>query len=394
MTGAYRETASILADLVAFDTTSHRSNLELVGFVEDYLVSLGARCHRFLSADRHKANLVATLGPSDSPGVMLAGHSDVVPAPASDWTNDPFTLTARGDRYYGRGSADMKGFIAAVLAWSARIDVSALLVPVHIALTYDEEVGCLSAPLLVEQMIAAGLRPGLCIVGEPTGMQVAVGHKGARAYRAHFTGTGGHSSLAPLAVNAVEDAAELVVRLTALGRTFASEGPFKSGFDIPHTTVHTGVIRGGTQVNIVPTRCDVDFEFRPIPGVDAEAIEGHIRHWLERDLAGQTRRETGAYDAELTRSYAYPGLDTDARIPAVAAVSALARCAEPIHIPFGTEAGCYSQGLRVPAVVCGPGHISDAHRSDEHVTAEQLILCGAFLDRLYVSLCQGSLPGV
>lgn len=387
MTDPSGYTVSILAKLVAFDTTSHRSNLELIGFAQDHLEHLGARCHRFPSVDGRKANLLATLGPSGSPGIMLAGHSDVVPADPSDWASDPFTLTERDGRYYGRGSADMKGFIAAVLAWAARIVSAELPVPVHIALTYDEEVGCLSAPLLVEQIKAAGLRFSLCIVGEPTGMKIAVGHKGARAYRAHFTGTGGHSSLAPLAVNAVEDAAELVVRLTGLGRTFAAEGPFEDGFEIQHTTVHTGVIKGGTQVNIVPTHCDVDFEFRPIPGADADAIEGQVRHWVEGDIAGQTRRQTTGCGVELSCSYAYPALNTDAAIPAVAMVCALAHCAEPTRIPFGTEAGCYSQGLRVPAVVCGPGHISDAHKPDEFVTAQQLALCDAFLDQLYEALC-------
>lgn len=391
MKGAESQTVAILRELVAFDTTSHRSNLELIEFARSRLEASGARCLRFPSDDRRKANLFATIGPADRGGLMLSGHSDVVPADPADWQSDPFTVAWRDGRFYGRGTADMKGFIAAVLAAAPGFADADLPVPVHIALTYDEEVGCLGAPALIRAVRKHAIQPRFCVVGEPTGMRVAIGHKGARAYHAHFRGKAGHSSLAPFAVNAVEHAAALVDRLTRLGRRLAAEGPFDEGYDVPYTTVHTGVFHGGTQVNIVPARCDVDFEFRPLPEADADAIEADIRGWVEDEIAPSMGRDHKECGVSLERRYGYPGLDMDSADPMVDAFRALVQPSPAIRIAFGTEAGWFKNELAVPAIVCGPGHIGDAHRPDEFVSADQLELCDRFLAGIRDELKAGRL---
>lgn len=376
------DTVSLLERLVAFDTTSRNSNLELVEFARAHLEALGASCMVAPSPDGRKANLLATFGPPEHPGVLLSGHTDVVPVDGQDWHTDPFMLTQVEDRFHGRGTCDMKGFIAAVLAASPAFARAQLTAPIHIALTYDEEVGCLGVPVLIEAMRQMPALPALAIVGEPTSMQVAIGHKGARAFSAMFRGREAHSSLAPLSVNAVEYAAELVHRLTALGRRFAAEGPFDHDYDVAYTTVHTGVIRGGTQVNIVPSRCDVQFEYRPLPAGDEETPEQLVRNWIERDIAPAMRSVDDGCGVELERRYAYPGLATsrDAEVTRIA--RELSGSGEPVKIAFGTEAGCYHADLGIASVVCGPGSIRQAHQRDEYVGAAQLALCDRFMRRL------------
>ena len=386
-----QQTMAILERLVSFDTTSHRSNLDLITYVREYLDEHGVTSHLFPSKDGRKANLFATLGPAGRRGIMLSGHSDVVPAEPARWSSDPFKVDHRDGRCYGRGTADMKGFIAATLAAVPHLAAAKLDVPVHIALTYDEEIGCLGAPHLIEGMKSLEVQPRLCIVGEPTGMQVAVGHKGARAYHVVFKGKSGHSSRAPLMVNAVEHAAELVVRLTGLAREFETRGPFNADYDIPHTSVHTGVFNGGTQVNIVPAQSDVEFEFRPLPEADADGIEGRIRHWIDDEIGSSMQNRFAECGATLTRRYGYPGLDTNPQDPIVQAINAMTGSTRPIWIAFGTEAGLFHTELGMTTVVCGPGYISDAHQPDEFVSEEQLKLCEVFLDKLCASLANDDL---
>lgn len=382
------DTVELLRTLVAFDTTSRNSNLELIDFVRARLEAAGAGCRLVASPDRSKANLYATVGPEGIGGVMLSGHSDVVPVDGQQWSSDPFVLSAREGRLHGRGSCDMKGFIACVLAAVPAFATAPLRQPLHIAISYDEEVGCLGVPGLIEAIRALPVQPRLCIVGEPTSMEVAIGHKGCRAYRARFTGRAAHSSLAPGSVNAVEYAAEFITRLTALGRRYAAQGPFDPAYDVPHTTVHTGVIRGGTQVNIVPERCDVEFEFRNLPRDDPDAIEAGIAGWLGGDLDEEMRRRDPACGAQLERRYAYPGLDMAPDAALVTLVKALTGNAGHGAIAFGTEAGSFRQGLGIPAVVCGPGSIRQAHQPDEFVSLEQLARCERFLEALRGHMCR------
>lgn len=383
------DTLGLLGRLVAFDTTSRNSNLEFIEFAREILVSCGAACTTVPSPDGRKANLLATIGPAERGGVLLSGHSDVVPVDGQAWRSDPFVVNERDGRYYGRGTCDMKGFLAVVLAAAPVFAAAKLNAPLHIALTYDEEVGCLGVPVLIEAMRAMPALPCLCIVGEPTQMRVAIGHKGARAYRASFRGREAHSSLAPLSVNAVEHAADLVTRLTALGREFAANGAFDPGYDVTHTTVHTGVIRGGTQVNIVPAECEVEFEYRPLPGQDGDAPESLIRSWLEQEIEPAMRAVDGSCGVELERRYAYPGLATAADAAVTLLARELSDSGEPIKIAFGTEAGSYQAALGIPSVVCGPGSIRQAHQPDEFVSAAQLAACERFMGRLLEKLSAG-----
>jgi acetylornithine deacetylase len=381
-----RRVLELLERLVAFDTTSRNSNLELIEFTAGLLTACGASCATVFSPDGRKANLLATIGPDDRGGVLLSGHSDVVPVDGQHWRTDPFVLTEHGERFYGRGSCDMKGFLAVVLAAAPDFARARLARPLQIAVTYDEEVGCLGVPVLIDAMREMPVLPRLCIVGEPTRMRVAVGHKGARAYHARFRGRESHSSLAPLSVNAVEHAADLVTRLTALGRRFASDGPRDDDYEVGHTTVHTGVIRGGTQVNIVPADCEVEFEYRPLPEQDGDAPETLIRGWVEEEITPAMRAVNPECGVELARRYAYPGLATDPQAEVARLAGELAMSGEPIKIAFGTEAGCYQAGLGIPSVVCGPGSIRQAHQPDEYVEAAQLAACERFMGRLLEKL--------
>lgn len=376
------ETIDLLRRLVAFDTTSRNSNLALIDFARELLESNGAYCLTVPSPDRRKANLYATIGPLDRGGVLLSGHSDVVPVDGQDWRTDPFELVESEGRYYGRGACDMKGFLAVVLAAVPELAAAELAEPLHIAITYDEEVGCQGVPVLIEAMQTMPHRPRFCIVGEPTEMHVAIGHKGSRSFQACFHGRGGHSSLAPLSVNAVEHAAELVTRLSALGRRYADEGPFDPDFDVAHTTVHTGVIRGGTQVNIVPALCELDFEYRALPQHDDEAPESLIRSWLQEEIVPAMRQLDERCGVDLVRRSAYPGLATDREADITQLARELSPSGEPIKVAFGTEAGSYQKALGIPSVVCGPGSIRQAHQPNEYIAASQLRRAEEFMVRL------------
>lgn len=373
---------ALLEQLVAFDTTSRNPNIDLIEFARGVLEPCGATCMTVPSPDGRKANLFATIGPPDRGGILLSGHSDVVPVDGQDWHSDPFELVELDGRLYGRGACDMKGFLAVVLAAAPAFAAAGLEKPLHIAITYDEEIGCLGVPVLIESMRGMAMTPELCIVGEPTGMHVAIGHKGARAYKARFRGRASHSSLAPLNVNAVENAAELVTRLTALGRRFQLEGPFDYDYDVAHATVHTGVMHGGTQVNIVPAHCDVEFEYRPLPEQDGDLPESLIRDWLNDEIGPAMSSVDDRCGVQLERTYAYPGLATPRDAAVTRLAQELAGPGDLIKIAFGTEAGCYSEALGLPSVVCGPGSIRQAHQPDEYVELSQLAACECFIHRL------------
>jgi acetylornithine deacetylase len=380
------DSTAMLAKLVAFDTTSRNSNLELMDFVRGHLAAHGIASELVPDETGRKANLFATIGPADRPGLILSGHTDVVPVDGQDWSTDPFTLTRKDGLLHGRGTCDMKGFVAVILALVPEIAALPLAAPVHLALSYDEEVGCIGVRRLIATLGARQATPFACVVGEPTEMKVVRAHKGKISLRAKVRGHECHSSLAPRGVNAIEYAAALIVKLNQIGARIAAEGPFDAEFDIPYTTVHTGVIGGGTALNIVPRDCWFDFEFRHLPAHDPHALLGELKHYAETELVPRMQaveRSTGIAWQDLS---SFPGLATDEQAPVIAlAKSASGRNASS-KVAFGTEAGLFS-AAGIPTVVCGPGSIDQAHKPNEFVAAEQIAQCERFVRRMIESAC-------
>ncbi len=377
----------MIRKLVGFDTTSRESNLALIGFVRDTLAGLGAESRLVHDESGRKANLYATLGPPGKPGIMLSGHTDVVPVDGQDWASDPFDLVEKDGRLYGRGAADMKSFIAVALALAPEFARRGLETPIHFALSYDEEVGCIGVRRLIDALNEMPVRPAMCIVGEPTEMKVVVAHKGKKSVRVAVRGLECHSSLAPAGVNAVQYAAELIAFITGLARRCAEEGPFDGEFDVPHTTLHVGTIEGGTALNIVPKDCRFEFEIRHLPDDDPEALFGEIRRHAEETLEPRMHavsRECGFAWREMS---AFPGLDTRAEAPVVNFAKGLAERNDHGKVAFGAEAGLISRRADIPTVICGPGSVAQAHKPNEFVTLEQIARCEAFMRRLMDRVC-------
>lgn len=378
-------TVELLERLVGFDTQSGRSNLELVAFVEDYLAGHGVAARRVLDDTGQKANLYAVIGPEDRPGLVLSGHTDVVPVAGQAWSSDPFTATRRGGRIYGRGTADMKGFVAAMLALVPDLRAMRLEKPVILALSYDEEVGCKGVPRLIEAILAALPAPSACLVGEPTLMRLVDGHKGKAGMRCTVTGREGHSALPKVGANAVIAAARLIERIARMGEAFEREGPFAEGFDPPHHTAGVGRIEGGSQLNIIPNRCSFEFEFRTLPGEDpmrfVRAVEAHT----EREVLPCLRATAPEASIAFEEILAYPGLAPEPGSSFAQLLRSLTGTNGPLRVAFGTEAGCFA-ARGIPSLVCGPGDIAVAHKPDEHIEVVQLNQCDAFLRRLVAAV--------
>lgn len=375
------DSIQILEKLIAFPTVSRVSNLDLIGYVTELLGTQGIACQIIRSADGHKANLFATVGPADAPGVMLSGHTDVVPIDGQDWTLPPFEMTARDGKLYGRGAADMKGFVACALAACLKAAKMSLKTPLHLALSYDEEVGCIGVHSLIDMLQAAPHRPLLCIVGEPTNMQVATGHKGKLAARALCRGREGHSALAPLALNAIHLGCDFVSALRREQDRLARDGARDGDYDIPYTTVHVGKMNAGVALNIVPNLCQLDFEIRNVAADNAADILEGLRAEAQRiTAAASTIAPEAAIDIDITNTY--PGLDTPANSQAVAFVKSLTGANDTIKVAFGTEGGLFSRDLGTPTIVCGPGSMAQGHRPDEFVSVEQMRRCDDMLDNL------------
>lgn len=371
----------LLADLIAFDTTSNRSNLPLIEFIESYLASYGVTSRRIVDETGEKANLYATIGPEDRPGVMLSGHTDTVPVTGQAWSVDPYKLTADGERLYGRGTADMKGFLAAVLAAVPAMVKADLAAPFHLAFSHDEEVGCLGVRSLLADLAQQPIRPAACLVGEPTSMRLATAHKGKIAVRLHLRGKACHSGMAPEGVNAIHAAARLVNWVENKATEKATEGPFDDRFAITHTTLQVGVIGGGTALNIVPQDCHLDLEIRNVPADDPETLLDELMSYaasLEAKMR-EIHPETGI---RLERLSDYPGLSMDDDDSLVNFILTLLDDRTLERIGYGTEAGLFQLELGIPTLVCGPGDMAQGHQPDEFVTREQLALCEAFLSRL------------
>ena len=371
----------MIRKLVSFDTTSRNSNLEIIQFIRDYLASHGVESRLVHDEAGKKANLYATLGPQDKPGIALSGHTDVVPIDGQEWSSDPWKVVERDGKLYGRGTCDMKSFVAIALAMVPDFLAQPLATPIHLLFSYDEEVGCVGVRHLIEQLKQLPVRPASVIVGEPTDMKVIVAHKGKKSVRCRVRGFECHSSLAPRGVNSIEYAAELIAYLNRMGRRLAAEGPFDPSYDVAHSTVHTGVIQGGTALNIVPKDCHFDFEFRYLTGVDPEALFAELKRFAETQLIPAMRKvapDTGISWEDLS---SFPGLDMPEEADLVVLAKSLAGANAVQKVAFGTEAGLFQQA-GMPTIICGPGSIDQAHKPNEFVSLEQVALCEAFLGRL------------
>jgi acetylornithine deacetylase len=375
-------TRELLKRLVAFDTTSRRSNLRLVEAVEDWLERHGVASRRVYDATGTKANLFATIGPDRPDGVILSGHVDTVPVDDQDWSDDPFQLRERDGRLIGRGTTDMKGFDAVALAKVPAMVKADLQRPIHLALSYDEEVGCLGVRTLLERLQREGFAAAGCVVGEPTGMAVVLGHKGKHSFEVEVRGAECHSAMAPMGVNAVEYAARLITRISDAGRRLAAEGPFDAAYTVPHTTAHVGTCKGGTALNIVPDGCRFVFEFRHLTSQPAEPLIAELEAFARDELEPAMRAVSPDAGIRFTRTSRVTGFDIAADHPFVRTVAGLAGGGVAGKVAFGTEAGLFTEWLGVPTVVCGPGDIAQAHKPDEFVAAEQLAACERFVDRL------------
>jgi acetylornithine deacetylase len=378
-------TLEIVETLIGFDTVSRNSNLGLIEWVRDHLKKLGVSSRLSYDAARAKANLLATLGDGAEGGLVLSGHTDVVPVDGQPWDTDPFKAVRRDGRIYGRGSADMKSFIACTLAAVPALLAAPLRRPVHLAYTYDEEVGCLGAPVLIRDLQAAGLRPAGCIVGEPTGMRVMVGHKGMRVYRCRVHGLEAHSSLAPTGVNAIEHAARLIARLREIALELRTSGPRDESFSVPFVTMSTGTIRGGTATNIVPRECEFQFDLRYLPGTDPDAVVALVRRGAE-DVLADMRLTAPDADIALELAEEAPDLNTAPDHPVTQLGARLSGGGAPGRVPFATDGGHFHRA-GVPTIVIGPGSIDQAHKPNEFIALEQIAQCERFLERLKEELC-------
>jgi acetylornithine deacetylase len=375
------DAVAILERLVAFDTVSAKSNLALIEWVADYLDGYGIDSDLIRSADGSKANLFATIGARDKGGVILSGHTDVVPVEGQAWDSDPFRLSLRGDRLYGRGTADMKGFIALALALVPKALAAPLAVPLHLALSHDEEIGCLGAPALIRALPEGAARPRLAIIGEPSEMRVANAHKGIQFLRTHVAGREAHSSAPDHGVNAISAAAEIIAEIGRIAAQCRTAAALDGRFDPPYTTFNIGRIEGGTAVNIIARDCVFEWEFRALPGDDDAALRRRVDDFVERDLLPRLR--AAHPEAAITTEIAamVPPLFPDPASSAEALARELTRANETTTIAFATEAGLF-QRAGIPAVICGPGSIAVAHQPNEYISHAQLAAGGEFLDRL------------
>ena len=376
----------MLRKLVAFPTVSRDSNLELIHFARDHLKALDAELRLTYDDERRKANLFATLGPAGKPGIVLSGHTDVVPVDGQAWDTDPFDVMEKDGKLYGRGTSDMKSFIAVALTLAPEFARRGLKTPLHFALSYDEEVGCIGIARLISDLAHAGIKPKSCIVGEPTLMQPVIAHKGKHGYRCTVRGYACHSAYAPQGVNAVEAAAEAVAYLKSMARRHRDHGPYDRGFDVAHTTIHTGVIHGGTALNIVPHECVFDFEFRHLPGDDPDALLAEFKDHVATRIEAEMRAVHRDASFTLTPLSRLPVLDNSAEAEVVGLAQELSGNSEIGKVSFGTE-GSQFQRAGIPTVICGPGSIEQAHKPNEFVAIDQVLKCEQFMRRLMDRMC-------
>ena len=382
-------TAQLLKKLVSFDTISSNSNIELIDFVEDYLTGHGVGSVRIDYEAGRKLNLFATIGPDVAGGIVLSGHTDVVPVEGQNWTHDPFDMIERDGALYGRGTCDMKGFIAVVLALVPQLVAARLKTPVHMAWSCDEEVGCNGVRPMIAHVVENLPRPKAVIVGEPTSMQVVNSHKGGDAYHTHVRGLEGHSSNMHLGVSAIMAAGEVICEIGRMGEDMRRDGDPSGRFSPPCSTTQVGMVEGGTAGNIIAKDCHLTWETRLLPGVDVKGPLKRIQAFgktLEQDMH-KVSRETGI---ETRCVSSVPGLLPEPEAAAETLALNFARANGTGAVSYGTEAGLFQQA-GFPAVICGPGSIEQAHKPDEFVTIAQLDECEAFMQRL-LQHCQTTAP--
>jgi acetylornithine deacetylase len=375
---------AMIERLIGFKTVSRDSNLGLIEWVRDYLQGLGASTRLTYDAARNKANLFATLGDSNRPGLILSGHTDVVPVDGQNWDTDPFVATERDGKLYARGSADMKGFIGIILTQApkflAALNQNRLDAPLHYALSYDEEVGCLGVRGLIRDLEENGIRPAGCVVGEPTSMQPIIAHKGTHRFRCAVHGREAHSSYVTHGVNAIEYAARLVVFIREIAERLARLERRDYGFTVPYTTLSTGLIQGGIAANVVPKDCVFQFDMRTLPNASPDALFQEIRTYAQT-LAAEMRAIDANSGIDLQWTSQTVGLAAEETDAIVQWALRLSNHTTVGKVSYGTEAGLF-QKMGVPTVICGPGDIAEAHRPNEFVSLDQLAQCERFMDRI------------
>jgi acetylornithine deacetylase len=377
----------LLADLVAFETVSDRTNLPLIAYIENYLASFGITGQRIVDDSGQKASLWVTIGPADRPGIVLSGHTDVVPVAGQNWSSNPFQMIEREGRLYGRGTTDMKGFVAVCLAMVPEMHRARLAMPIHLSISYDEEIGCVGVRPLLRELSRASVKPLGCFVGEPTQMQVTIGHKGKHGVRATFRGQACHSSIAPSGVNAIDYAAELIVEIRRRAAELATTAARDEMYDVAHTTLLTSIVQGGTALNIVPDRCTVEFEARGLGVSESKEVTDAIVAWAGQTIDPEMRTANPACGIEFEEILDYPALDTAPSHSLVTLAKQLSGRNGHAKVSFGTEAGLFVSMADVPAVVIGPGSIEQAHKPDEFVELSELMNCAGFVERL-ISHCR------
>ncbi|MFC0397117.1 acetylornithine deacetylase [Paraburkholderia rhizosphaerae] len=374
--------------LVSFDTVSRNPNLSLIETVRDALRKQGIDATLTHGDGGTWANLFATIPAHDGEtngGVVLSGHTDVVPVDGQKWDSDPFRPEVRDGKLYGRGTCDMKGFIGAALTAVPDMQRAKLARPIHLALSFGEEVGCVGAPLLIEDLIKRGIKPEGCIVGEPTSMRPIIAHKGINVYQCCVRGQAAHSSLTPQGLNAIEYAARLICHIRDIADQFREQGPFDELYDVPFTTAQTSTIEGGNAVNTVPAECRFAFEFRNLPTLNPEPIFARIEQYARETLLPKMKREHEAAAIEFTKVAAAPGLDAAEQAAITQLVRALTAHRDKHKVAYATEAGLFSRA-GIPSIVCGPGDIQQAHKANEFVALDQLAQCERFLGKFIHSM--------
>ena len=379
------ETIEILEKLVEFNTVSSKSNHQMIDYIEAYLKECGFRVTRVDSECGEKSGLFASIGPTNS-GILLSAHTDVVPVEGQEWTTDPFKLRKTEDRLYGRGTTDMKGFLAASLSTAKNASKLPLRESLNLSISYDEEVGCLGIKQMIDQLEGAIGKPRACIVGEPTEMKIANGHKGKIALCAKVYGTSGHSAMAPKFVNALHLATDFVNELQVLQQWYAESGNSDSAYDIPYSTVHVGRLNGGVALNMVPNYAEILFEYRYLADDSIEQFNQQIAEITNRINNNYQSINNHAHIA-IEEINSYPGFEATEDTKIVSEMMQLANCSKTTKVAFGTEAGYFS-AIGIPTVVCGPGSMTgQGHQPDEYILVSQLAQCDAMLGRVVESLC-------
>jgi acetylornithine deacetylase len=374
--------------LISFDTVSRNPNLGLIETVRDELRRAGIDAVITNDPRGQWANLFATVPAHDGEtngGIVLSGHTDVVPVDGQDWQSDPFKPEVRDGLLYGRGSCDMKGFIGAALSLLPAMQATKLAKPIHFALSYDEEVGCAGAPLMLTDLLKRGIKPDGCIVGEPTSMRPIIAHKGINTYRCCVRGSAAHSSLTVKGLNAIEYAARLICHIRDIADEFRANGPFDELYDVPFTTAQTSTIKGGNAINTVPAECQFEFEFRNLPTMDPARVIERIESYARDTLLPKMLKEHGNAAIEISQLASAPGLDATEQAAITQLVRALTENQDKRKVAYGTEAGLFANA-GIPSIVCGPGNIEQAHKANEYVALDQLAACETFLGKFIHSM--------